>query len=606
MASYDEVKLEDILHGTFATFNPNTGANKDADSTPSVIVYQEASSTPITTGSVTNMATGRYRWQVSVAAASGFSQGKFYDVWASGTVTGTDTVTQFAPITAFKATNRVVDDLTNFSDTGIRSAIGMTSGNLDSQLLAISVATNAGDLASKTADSGIITTGSGVSGTYASTVSDDNVYWITAPVTPAVSTYGLRQSLSFNLPLNRISTQLQLNGYWNGASTIDIFAYNTRTSVYDKLTNTGTNLASRATELVYSVPIPRDYVDSAGGVYNIVLIELRGTSTTNANRLRLDRALMYHIAEEAPFTMSVPTVNDIWSAPTRTLTSLGSEPTTPPTVAEIASGVWQAAVATHSGVSGSTAAYLSLINSLPTVVQFEARTLPSGSYFDPATDTVVNVTNVASLSGLDIPTLATMYTNVVAIKTTTDKMVFTVANQLNVNAFTVTQSGIRSAVGLASANLDTQLSGIPTVTQLNARTLPSGDYFNPVSDVVAHVTLVDTTTTNTDMISATGIEAIKVKTDQLTFTSADKLDVKVYGVAETGFRDIFETYTLTESYPASGAIGTPAQAYYMIQQGFLDFAISGVTISVKKLDGTQAATFTMDSSGTPTLRRRTL
>jgi hypothetical protein len=480
----------------------------------------------------------------------------------------------------------------------------MASGNLDAQLLAISVATNAGDLASKTADSGIITTGSGVSGTYASTVSDDNVYWITAPVTPAVSTYGLRQSLSFNLPLNRISTQLQLNGYWNGASTIDIFAYNTRTSVYDKLTNTGTNLASRATELVYSVPIPRDYVDSAGGVYNIVLIELRGTSTTNANRLRLDRALMYHIAEEAPFTMSVPTVNDIWSAPSRTLTYLGSEPTSAPTVAQIASGVWIESVAARSGVSGSTAETLSRINNLPTVTQFEARTLPSGTYFDPTTDTVSNVT---SLSGISSSTFSTMSTNISTIKTVTDKMVFTVANQLNVNAFTVTATGIRNAIGLASANLDTQLVGIPTITQFNARTLPSGSYFDPVTDTVARVTLVDTTTSNTDMIVTSGnIAGIKVKTDQLTFTSPYQLDVNVISVSNSGFRKIFETYTLTESYPASGIASTPAQSYYMIQQGFLDFAISGVTIAVKKLDGTQAATFTMDSSGSPTSRRRSL
>lgn len=364
MASYDEVKLEDILHGTFATFNPNTGANKNADSPPEIIVYEEGSSSPMSVAtSVTNMTTGRYRWQCAVQAASGFEQSKFYDVWVSGTVTGTDTVTQIVPIVSFKATSGVLDDvaasinaLNNISESGIRNAIGMATNNLDSQLSAIAVATNAGDLASKTADSGNIITGSGVSGTYTSTASDDNVYWITAPVTPAVSTYGLRQRLSFNLPLNRFSTQLQLNAYWAGSgAVVDIFAYNTRTSIYDKLTNTGTNLASRATELVYSVPIPRDYVDSAGGVYNIVLIELRSTNTTNANRLRIDRALMYHIAEEAPFTMSVPTVNDIWSAPTRTLTSNGSEPSVPPTVIEISSGVWSDILTAYTGVVGGAA-----------------------------------------------------------------------------------------------------------------------------------------------------------------------------------------------------------------------------------------------------------
>jgi hypothetical protein len=37
-------------------------------------------------------------------------------------------------------------------------------------------------------------------------------------------------------------------------------------------------------------------------------------------------------------------------------------------------------------------------------------------------------------------------------------------------------AGVRSAVGLASANLDTQLAALPTTTVLNSRTLPSGSY----------------------------------------------------------------------------------------------------------------------------------
>jgi hypothetical protein len=40
----------------------------------------------------------------------------------------------------------------------------------------------------------------------------------------------------------------------------------------------------------------------------------------------------------------------------------------------------------------------------------------------------------------------------------------------------------------------------PTNAQLEARTLAAGSYFDPAADTVAHVTLVDTTTTNTDMV----------------------------------------------------------------------------------------------------------
>lgn len=45
----------------------------------------------------------------------------------------------------------------------------------------------------------------------------------------------------------------------------------------------------------------------------------------------------------------------------------------------------------------------------------------------------------------------------------------------------------------------TGIADIPTVSEFNARTLAAADYFDPAADTVANVTLVATTTTNTDM-----------------------------------------------------------------------------------------------------------
>lgn len=65
------------------------------------------------------------------------------------------------------------------------------------------------------------------------------------------------------------------------------------------------------------------------------------------------------------------------------------------------------------------------------------------------------------------------------------------------------------------------------------------------------------------------------------------------------------TTALTESYAADGAAFTPAQALYMLWSVVSEFAVSGVTITTKKLDGTTTAmTFTMDSATAPTLRGR--
>jgi hypothetical protein len=102
--------------------------------------------------------------------------------------------------------------------------------------------------------------------------------------------------------------------------------------------------------------------------------------------------------------------------------------------------------------------------------------------------------------------------DITAIKAKTDQLAFTVANQVDANALTggggddaatiysyfisgsnedafkadvsglataasisglndLSQADVRSAVGLASANLDTQLGDIPTVSEFEARTL---------------------------------------------------------------------------------------------------------------------------------------
>lgn len=76
-----------------------------------------------------------------------------------------------------------------------------------------------------------------------------------------------------------------------------------------------------------------------------------------------------------------------------------------------------------------------------------------------------------------------------AIKAKTDQFVFTVANQVDANALSggggLDASGVRAAVGLASANLDTQLGDIPTVSEFNARTLLSSAYFDASTDTVS-------------------------------------------------------------------------------------------------------------------------
>jgi hypothetical protein len=73
-----------------------------------------------------------------------------------------------------------------------------------------------------------------------------------------------------------------------------------------------------------------------------------------------------------------------------------------------------------------------------------------------------------------------------------------------------------------------------------------------------------------------------------------------YTLSNAGIDALF-TRQLTEAYAADGAAPTVAQALMLLQQSLGDFAITGTTLTVKKLDGsTTAATFTLNDGTSPT------
>lgn len=75
----------------------------------------------------------------------------------------------------------------------------------------------------------------------------------------------------------------------------------------------------------------------------------------------------------------------------------------------------------------------------------------------------------------------------------------------SVGTSTLDAAGVRSAVGLASANLDTQLADLPTVAEFTARTLAAAEYATATAlatvDGVVDAILVDTDTTIPSLIS---------------------------------------------------------------------------------------------------------
>ena len=223
----------------------------------------------------------------------------------------------------------------------------------------------------------------------------------------------------------------------------------------------------------------------------------------------------------------------------------------------------------------------------PTNTEMNARTLPSASYFDPAADTVANVTTVATTTNL--------------------------TNLPSIPANWITAAGIAASAldGKGDWNIGkTGYSISGTIT-----TLDGLNNFDPATDAVANVTLCATTTTNTDMrgtdnaflaasaptnFSALGIN---VGGDISVVTLVDTTTANTDMVAEPV---TLLTTQMSEAYAADGVAPTLAQAIFLIQQTIGDFSIAGTTITTKKIDGSAtAATYTLDDGTSPTSRTRT-
>ena len=155
--------------------------------------------------------------------------------------------------------------------------------------------------------------------------------------------------------------------------------------------------------------------------------------------------------------------------------------------------------------------------------------------------------------------------------------------------------------------------------------------------VVDEVTLVGTTTVNSDMRGTDGaalatvctearlaeldaanlpadIAAVKSQTNDINADTQNiqsrlpaalvngRMDSSIDDTGmEPGAIDAVLQRQMTEGYAADGVAPTLEQALFMIQQMLTEFGISGVTLTMRKLDGaTPAATFTLDDASNPT------
>lgn len=113
---------------------------------------------------------------------------------------------------------------------------------------------------------------------------------------------------------------------------------------------------------------------------------------------------------------------------------------------------------------------------------------------------------------------------------------------------------------------------------------------------VARVTLSDTVTTLTGHTPQTGDNFARLGAPVGASISAD---IAAKPTSAQNATAVFTT-VMAESYRSAGAAPTLAQFAFEVLAGIHDSAFSGTTKTIRKLDGTTAKTFTLNSAVTPT------
>lgn len=153
---------------------------------------------------------------------------------------------------------------------------------------------------------------------------------------------------------------------------------------------------------------------------------------------------------------------------------------------------------------------------------------------------------------------------------------------------TLDAAGIRTAIGMATANLDTQIADLPTVSEFNARTIAADDYL-VVSDIsglatTSELSFVSSQVSAVYAVIDTEVAAIKAKTDQLVF-----VDSKVNANA-TATVDVEAIDTQLSGTHGSGSWGSSGS-----------FIIPTLHSSIYNTTVSQARVISIIQGDTPTL-----
>lgn len=341
---------------------------------------------------------------------------------------------------------------------GVRAAVGLASANLDTQLAAIDTKTT--NLPSDPADQSLI---------IAATTSIANLIGTPAGVSLAADVAAVQSDtndLQSRLPAALISGRIDATV---GAMQADVL--------------TSTALAASA---VTEIQTGLSTLDAAG-VRSAVGLAAANLDTQLA---AIDDAIDTEVgAIKATTDKLDPTLENSSDGWIFTAAALQQVPAvTVPTAADVADAVWDEPIASHAAVSGSTAEALNAagasgdpwVTALPGAYTAGQAGYLLGTNLDATVSSRASAADLATVAGY-------VDTEVAAIKAVTDKLdatlelssdgqIFTAAALQNAPSSSgLDAAGVRAAIGLASANLDTQLADLPTNAELSTALASSDD-----------------------------------------------------------------------------------------------------------------------------------
>ena len=166
-------------------------------------------------------------------------------------------------------------------------------------------------------------------------------------------------------------------------------------------------------------------------------------------------------------------------------------------------------------------------------------------------------------------------------------------------------TAISDAALATAANLATVDTNVDSILVDTATTIPAQiSGLNDVSTAQVN-SECDTAISDAALATASALATVDTNVDSILVDTGTTIPASISALNDISVSDILTTQ-MTEAYAADGTAPTLAQAIFLIQQTIGDFAISGTTITTKKIDGSAtAATYTLDDGTNPTSRTRT-